>query len=234
MPYPIKEHIENDADFKLSATKLYVISFIMTLIAGYINSAMLIEFGIPVSQMTGVSSRISDAIVDIEWIDLFNNFMILSGFFTGAFISGWLIGHSKYQTTPNYGYALLLNCILLSLATFFSFIQSDLSLILSAIACGLQNALVASYRGLQIRTTHVTGTVTDLGVHLAQKIKHKRAWSWQGNTLIVLLLGFIIGGVIGIFAYRVFPNWSLVFPALITLILGLAYLYQFRSRQPTN
>ncbi|WP_321325631.1 YoaK family protein [Thiomicrorhabdus sp.] len=234
MPYPIKEHIENDVDFKLSATKLYVISFIMTLIAGYINSAMLIEFGIPVSQMTGVSSRMSDAIVDIEWIDLLNNFMILSGFFGGAFISGWLIGHSQYQTTPNYGYALLLNCILLSLATFFSFIQSDLSLLLAAIACGLQNALVASYRGLQIRTTHVTGTVTDLGVHLAQKIKHKRAWSWKGNALIVLLLGFIIGGVIGIFAYRLFPNWSLVFPALITLILGLAYLYQFRSRQPTN
>ena len=179
MPYPQREQIENDIDFKLSTAKLYLISFLMTLIAGYINSAMLIEFGLPVSQMTGISSHISDAMVDLSWLGLVNSFIVLGGFFTGAVISGWLIGHSQYQTTPNYGYALLINCGLLTLATAFSFIQSEISILLAAIACGLQNALVASYRGLQIRTTHVTGTVTDLGVHLAQKLKHKKPTYWR-------------------------------------------------------
>ncbi|MDX1351674.1 MAG: YoaK family protein [Thiomicrorhabdus sp.] len=229
MPYPIREQIENDSDFKISLAKLYWISFIMTLMAGFINSAMLIEFGLPVSQMTGVSSHISDALVDIDWLELLNSLLILCGFFSGAVISGWLIGHSQYKTTANYGYALLLNGALLVLASIFSFIQSEISILLAAIACGLQNALIASYRGLQIRTTHVTGTVTDLGVHLAQKLKHKKAWSWQGNMLIVLLMGFIIGGIIGIFSYRIFPNWSLILPASISLVLGSLYLYQFKT-----
>jgi len=231
MPYPIREHIEDDSDFKVALSKLYWISFIMTLIAGYINSAMLIEFGIPVSQMTGVSSRISDALIDIDWVELLKNLMILFGFFAVAVLSGLLVCQSKYQPTPNYGYALLINSGLLLVAALFSFIQSEVSILLAAIACGLQNALVASYRGLQIRTTHVTGTVTDLGVHLARKIKHKNAWSWRGNVLIVLFLGFLVGGIIGIFAYRLFPNWSLIFPAGFSLILGLVYLKQFR--QPT-
>jgi len=234
VPYPIREQIESDTDFSVSLSKLYWISFTMTLIAGYINSAILIEFGIPVSQMTGVSSRISDALIDIDWIELTKNLMILCGFFSGAVLSGLLIGQSKYKTTPNYGYALLINSALLTIATIFSFIQSEISILLAAIACGLQNALVASYRGLQIRTTHVTGTVTDLGVHVAQKIKNKTPWSWQGNVLIVLFLGFIIGGIIGIFAYRIFPNWSLIFPAAISLTLGGLYLHQFKNTPKEN
>lgn len=234
MPYPQRQHIEDDLDFHLSTHKLYLISFIMTLIAGYINSAMLIEFGLPVSQMTGISSHISEALVDIDLLELFNSLIILCGFFSGALISGWLIGHSQYQTTPNYGYALLVNCVLLSLATAFSFVQSEISILLASMACGLQNALVASYRGLQLRTTHVTGTVTDLGVHVAQKLKYKKTWSWQGNVLLFLLSGFIIGGVIGIFAYRIVPNWSLIVPASVSLILGVLYLYQFKHVPKQN
>jgi len=234
MPYPIREQIENDSDFKVSLTKLYWISFIMTLIAGYINSAMLIEFGIPVSQMTGVSSRISDAVIDINWVELLKNLMILFGFFAGAILSGLLVGQSKYKTTPNYGYALLINSVLLTFAAMLSFVQSEISILLAAIACGLQNALVASYRGLQIRTTHVTGTVTDLGVHVAHKIKNKTPWSWQGNVLIILFLGFLIGGIIGIFAYRLFPNWSLIFPAGISLLLGFLYLQKLKQLNDQN
>ncbi|WP_373018388.1 YoaK family protein [Thiomicrorhabdus sp.] len=239
MPYPPKEIPENPEiapELQFSIRKIFIIAMIMASMAGYINSAMLIEFGIPVSQMTGVASRLSDAIVHLELNDFINSFTILIGFLCGAFLSGLLIGRAQFKTTANYGHALLLNCAILATATLFSFIQSEISLFLSAIACGLQNALVASYRGLQLRTTHMTGTVTDIGVHLANKVKNKQPWPWQANLLLVLLFSFLIGGVLGIFAYWKFPNWSLIVPSLITGCLGLIYLkiYFHKANQATN
>ncbi len=233
MPYPPKEFPEasaNDSELRFSIRKSFIIAMLMASMAGYINSAMLIEFGIPVSQMTGVTSRLSDAIAHLELRDFLNSFMILIGFLGGALISGLLIGKAQFKTSANYGHALLINSAILGSATLFSFIQSEVSLLLSAIACGLQNALVASYRGLQLRTTHMTGTVTDIGVHLANKIKTGQPWPWQANLLLVLLFSFLIGGILGIFAYREIPNWSLIIPSIITGSLGVIYFkYYFRK-----
>lgn len=232
VPYPVKEAFADGEQLKFSVRKLYLIALIMASMAGYINSAMLIEFGLPVSQMTGVTSRLSDSLIHFDWSGLWIPLMILCGFLGGAFLSGLIIGQARYNTSARYGHALLLNSAILAAATVFSFIQSEVSLLLSAIACGLQNALVASYRGLQLRTTHMTGTVTDLGVHLAHVLKSGEAWPWQANLLIVLLLSFLVGGVLGILAYREFPNWSLIVPAGLMALLGVVYLKNFYRKSP--
>jgi uncharacterized membrane protein YoaK (UPF0700 family) len=41
-------------------------------------------------------------------------------------------------------------------------------------ACGLQNAMVSTYSGAIIRTTHITGTVTDLGAMIGQYLRGHR------------------------------------------------------------
>lgn len=231
MPYPVKESLSDNDELKFPVRKVFLIATLMAAMAGYINSAMLIEFGIPVSQMTGVASHLSDSAVHLELGDFLTSLMILFGFLGGALLSGLLIGKAQFKTTANYGHALLINSMLLASAAIFSFIHSEISLLLSAVACGLQNALVASYRGLQLRTTHMTGTVTDIGVHLALKIKTGAPWPWQANLLLVLLVSFLIGGVLGIFAYRSFPNWSLLIPSSITALLGLLYLKVYYQKQ---
>jgi uncharacterized membrane protein YoaK (UPF0700 family) len=236
MPYPVRESAES-----LNRTqifKVYIVAGLMALIAGYINSAMLIEFSIPVSQMSGVASQVSAHLVAFDWSLLSIAMLILISFILGAFISGLLIGQQPYNETPNYGYGLILNCVLLTLAALFSFQHSVFSVLLSAMACGIQNALVASYRGLQLRTTHMTGNATDIGVHFAKKIMSKTPWNWQSNVLVVLLVHYVLGGIIGIYAYLAIPNWSLIFPGLLTGILGSIYLRNYsrktarKARQP--
>ncbi|MGM0690746.1 DUF1275 family protein [Guyparkeria sp.] len=69
----------------------------------------------------------------------------------------------------------------------------------ATIACGRQNALVAGYRGLLIRTTHVSGIATDLGVYLMRLIR-RRTWSWQGWLLLTLLGEYVSGGRMAVFA----------------------------------
>ena len=228
MPYPIRENAESLNQTKI--IKVYIIAGLMALIAGYINSAMLIEFSIPVSQMSGVASHVSKHLVAFDWSLLSITMLILISFILGAFISGLLIGQQRYNETPNYGYGLILNCLLLTLAAILSFQHSVFSVLLSAMACGIQNALVASYRGLQLRTTHMTGNATDIGGHFAKKIKSKTPWSWQSNVLVVLLITYILGGIIGIYAYLAIPNWSLIFPGVLTGILGSVYLRNYARK----
>ncbi len=228
MPYPIRESAESLNQNQI--IKVYTIAGLMALIAGYINSAMLIEFSIPVSQMSGVASHVSKHLVEFDWSLLSISFLILMSFILGAFISGLLIGQQRYNETPNYGYGLILNCILLTLAALLSFQHSIFSVLLSAMACGIQNALVASYRGLQLRTTHMTGNATDIGVHFAEKIKSQTPWAWQSNVLVVLLMTYILGGIIGIYAYIAIPHWSLIFPGVLTGILGVMYLRNYSQK----
>jgi uncharacterized membrane protein YoaK (UPF0700 family) len=78
----------------------------------------------------------------------------------------------------------------------------------------------------------MTGIVTDLGVYLAHKFKNRAAWPWQANLLLVLLISFLIGGIIGIFAYRQFPNWSLIAPCLINTVLAVLYLKNYHQKHP--
>ncbi len=229
MPYP--KQTARDSISPSQVSKLYWVAGMMALIAGYINSAMLIEFSIPVSQMSGVASNTSEYVMTLNWRLLGTSMAILFSFILGAFISGLLIGQKAYNTTPNYGYGLVLNCALLTLAAILSFQHSFFSVLLSAVACGIQNALIASYRGLRLRTTHMTGNATDIGVHLAARLKSGIDWTWKSTILIVLLVAYIVGGMIGIYAYLSIPHWALVFPGLLTGLLGAVYLRNFARRQ---
>ena len=64
MPYPQRESLESLNRSQIF--KIYFIAGVMALIAGYINSAMLIEFSIPVSQMSGVASHVSKHLIEFD------------------------------------------------------------------------------------------------------------------------------------------------------------------------
>lgn len=217
MPYPLREN-------NFAKLPVFVVGSLMAMVAGYINSAMLLEFSLPVSQMTGVISRLSYSGLMSEWHVFFSAIMILFGFFSGAMYSGWLIGHRQYHQDRSYGYALLSVCGLLLLATGFSYVQSEISVFLAAVACGLQNALVASYRGLQIRTTHMTGVITDIGAYCGLWMRTRDPWTWQPYLLLAILAAFVMGGMMGFYMYSTLPNISLIFPTLLMGLLGILYL----------
>lgn len=218
MPYPATAT-------EYSKPKVFVIAFMMAAIAGYINSIMLIEFGMPVSQMTGIASHISESGFYFEWQTLLTSLLILVSFIGGAFLSGLIIGHSQYQEDRSYGVALLINSLTLLVSTLLAFYFSTLALIFSAIACGLQNAMVASYKGLQVRTTHITGISTDIGVHLAHRFKNKTPFNWKAWLLFCILAGFILGGFLGILGFQSFGYFALAIPALLNGVFALLYFH---------
>lgn len=220
MPYPRAQH---DAPH----TKIFLLAFVMAGLAGHVNSAMLLAFGLPVSQMTGTASHMSEGLALSDATVVLTAGAILLAFVGGATLSGLMIGRRHFPESPRYAWALGVETLLLLAAAGLAGLGwATASLVTAAVACGLQNALVASYRGLLIRTTHVTGIATDIGVHLAKSIR-RRGWSWQGSLLLTLLVGYVAGGIGGVASMSLGTVTSLALPsagaALMTL---LALLYR--------
>lgn len=202
---------------------LIMLGGFMSMMAGYINTILLIEFGLPVSQMTGVMSILSETSFHANRELGFKALMVLLGFIGGALISGLLIGDRQNRQDKRFAIGMSMLSALLAVSAYLAISINQLTLLTTAIACGLQNALIANYRGLQMRTTHVTGIVTDLGLYLAKLIKHQ-AWPWQAWLLVVIITSFFSGGLIGILAFSRLEGSSLIIPALACIPLALAWL----------
>jgi len=165
--------------------------------AGFINSIALGVFGSPVSHMTGAVSylgieyaagRMHAAIVTLS---------IILAFMAGAAFGGFIVGAETLGPGRRYGISLIFEGALLAFATVCLLSGGSFGVSLIAMACGLQNATSSSYFGLMIRTTHVTGTVTDIGVMMGHLLRHrhierrKLVWRMSVSSLFIrILFGF--------------------------------------------
>ena len=102
---------------------------------------------------------------------------------------------------------------------------------------GLQNAVVTRIFHAQVRTTHVTGMVTDIGIELGNLLDLAvtgRAWrrldsrdgeaEYSAGKLLphgVTVLSFLGGGVFGVLAYRRLGPLFLFGAALLLLLIAL-------------
>jgi uncharacterized membrane protein YoaK (UPF0700 family) len=89
-------------------------------------------------------------------------------------------------------------------------------------ASGLQNAAVATGTGLLVRTTHLTGPATDLGIHLVELVYATGA-DRQNAVRHAFLRGgkiaaFISGAAVGVWLAHRFHYLALVVPSVIVLV----------------
>ncbi len=193
-------------------------------LAGFVNVVVLGFFHVPVSHMTGAVSRLSTDVALADRADLRVILSIVGGFFAGAVLSGILIGGRRLRPGRRYGGVLLLEGAALAVATLLLQRGHASGVTLAAAACGLQNAMASSYYGLVIRTTHVTGIVTDLGVMLGHWLRHRRVPAWKALLLLSILAGFFGGGVLGAVAYAGIGTLALGLAATGCVVAGAGYI----------
>jgi hypothetical protein len=97
---------------------------------------------------------------------------------------------------------------------------------LICLGCGLQNGMCTTFSGAVIRTTHVTGILTDIGLIIGQAIFHERTRKhlWKLKILIPLYISFCCGGIIGWFAFELMQNKAIIPPCAIIGCLGLGHI----------
>lgn len=200
-------------------------AFTLAMLAGMVNVVGLLGFQHEaVSHLSGMATLLGAKVITESQLD-FHLIAILVSFFLGSAISGFFISGGSLRLGRHYDSVLILEGGLLLAAIYFLNGQVILGHYLASAACGIQNAMATRYSGAIIRTTHITGIITDLGMMFGAALRGERA---SKRTLILFLLiitGFVLGGSIGAFLYLHFKFVALAFPAGVCFMLAAGYRF---------
>jgi uncharacterized membrane protein YoaK (UPF0700 family) len=206
----------------------FVGGFTLTMLAGAINVAMLSYYAVPVSHMSGAVSRLSMDLGTQRYADLATIAFIVGGFALGCVFTGALVSTSALVARRRYALVLACEAAVLALAAVLQGNAANVSVILGAAACGIQNAMASSYYGLVVRTTHVTGIITDLGFMLGACLTGQRFVWWKVLLLVMLVAGYLAGGIAAAILTPLAPELMLwcccVFAAAIAI--GCLFLHR--------
>ncbi len=208
-------------------------AFALAAIAGSINAVAWL--GVEhkgITHVTGALTEASTRAAALQAAPAIYSLTVVAAFMAGSVISGLLIRDPTLRFGRRYGVGLVLESLLLVGA----FVARDAERVfaadlLAAMACGLQNALATSFSGAVLRTTHMTGVVTDLGLLLGHALRRQQV-DWARFWLyLALITGFVAGGAGGAIASDVLGARALLLPAAAVGSGGLAYWGWVQARQ---
>jgi len=199
--------------------------FVLALAAGAVNAIAILGFNHQgVSHLSGLSTLLGIEASAGHAALALNLALGLAAFVAGAAISGFLIGGEPFKLSKTYTTALLIETFLLLLAMVMLEQHAGLGHVLASIACGLQNAMTSTFSSAIVRTTHVTGLFTDLGVALGLRLRGQPADKRRVWLNLALISGFILGGTAGAIGFDLFQFGAFYLPAALTLFLGATSL----------
>ena len=199
--------------------------------SGYINGCCLSGLlktcgtGVPVAAFTGAYTNAGLAIGAGNMAVALANLKMIWSFQAGAAIEGFINPRPKpNKITPRYGPTFLLGSILLALSATRAYLHPDgrSFLYLAAMANGLQNALSSGYTANLIRSSHMSGISSDIGMILGQMLGGNLENAWRFIVLSGLCTSFWAGGVVSWFAVNRFKSLALIFNALLFFAIAMA------------
>ena len=224
------------------------LGYALAFVAGAINAGGFLAVHQYTSHMTGIVSSMADSLVLGAPQVALSGLGGLLSFLLGAMCCAMLINYARRRGLFSaYALPLLLEAVLLLCFGVAGGTLQDLhaifvpaTVMLLCFIMGLQNALISKMSRSEIRTTHITGTLTDIGIELGRLLY----WNHPGaqgprvladrrrlRTLVGLVLGFFVGGLVGAFGFRHVGYLCTVPLAVVLLVLaGVPALDDARDR----
>ncbi len=211
------------------------IGVILAMVAGALNAGGFLAIGQYTSHMTGMVSGFADqlalrnlelaGIAAISWL----------AFVSGAATTALVVNYLRRANVGNvYAVPLLIEATLILIFGAFGgtlqkheFVEVSFAVITLCFTMGLQNALITKISRAEIRTTHVTGLTTDMGIEIGKLIYWNRKIEGDGRVAVTanrrklrvhatLIGSFLVGALAGAFGFR-FAGFISTVPLAIAL-----------------
>lgn len=218
--------------------------FMLSFNGGCINAGGFLATGRFVSHLTGFATLFGVDVAN-EQIEAAIGILSVPAFFLlGSFLAGLLIDRPIHRGgKPHFDWVMSLSALCLMLASLgggsvgggggwvqfgrfgeeIGLRQSYLLLVLLCMASGLQNAAITSSSGRSVRTTHLTGLTTDLGLGLARALtfdlKQERFQKERRANYLRIgsILSFVVGSAVGAWIFLRFNYHGFALPCVIAL-----------------
>ena len=211
------------------------LGYLMAFNAGAINAGGFMVLHLYTSHMTGFLSMLADHLVLGNTALVLAALGALMAFMSGAAVSAMLVNWARILgLRSSFALPLLLVALLMLLFGLVGTVTMDwktlfavpMTVLLLSFMMGVQNATLTKMSHATIRTTHMTGVVTDLGIELGKMLLWNRLGTaaqqrvhanWQRVRLFTgLLLMFLVGGIAGALGFQ---HWGFVCVVPLALVL---------------
>lgn len=197
---------------------------LLSFVAGIVNVAGFFSLNTLTTNVTGHFAYFADELIKDRWMVAQYYLVYILSFLLGAFASTIAVEYMlRSRERVMYVIPVLFEIVILSLVAACG--QEVLAAHRYAIAClllfamGMQNALVTNISNSVVRTTHLTGLFTDLGIEIAQLLFYKE----PGQTLklkssiklrLAIISFFFLGCLVGGYGYFIVGIRVLLLAAL--------------------
>jgi uncharacterized membrane protein YoaK (UPF0700 family) len=207
--------------------------------AGFMNTGGFLACHEFVSHVTGDGTTVGVALGSKRYLVALETAMAPLFFLLGATYSGWLADREVLLGREPRIMTGVVTLAALNLAVFLGGIlgfvgpfgepldlQYDFLLLFTlSFACGLQNGLFTSLSGGKVRTTHLTGPTTDMGLNLAKVLTLRRGDPERGRLSLMnwlrakLIVAFAGGSMIATLVFVELSYWGFAVPLAISVFL---------------
>ncbi|WP_435654378.1 YoaK family protein [Cellulophaga baltica] len=210
------------------------IATVLSFVAGIVNITGFLSFKQLTTNVTGHFALFVNDVANFEFWKGTIYFIYIFSFLIGSFLSSFLI--EKYRNNKKLNVflvpTLMEALVLFGIGFFSTSIQMEYPNVIVCLllfAMGVQNSFVTKISNAVVRTTHLTGLFTDLGIDLSQlffpKVYLKREKLKSNIKLrIYIILFFFTGGIVGGLLYSTF-NLELKTLAFAAIILMMSLFY---------
>lgn len=210
---------------------------LLAFVAGAVNAGGFLAIKQYTSHMTGIVSSVADNLVLGNVLLAAAGAGALTAFMSGSATTAIMVNWARHRRMHSeYALSLALEALLLLVfgllgANLEAFVAVFIpaTVLLLCFIMGLQNAIVTKISRAEIRTTHVTGVVTDLGIELGKMAYWNRHHTSKSahyvaadrDKLLIhctILSMFFIGGVVGALGFKAI-GFLATLPLAVLLLL---------------
>jgi uncharacterized membrane protein YoaK (UPF0700 family) len=228
-------------------------------VAGAVNALSFFAFGQHLTHMTGHVSVVGESLASGRGMEAFAAARLVFAFMVGATTAAALLEASRHRQRGRHTPALFVETVTLGAASLWAHAPAeeidDPTLMWGlAFAMGLQNALVTRVSGAVVRTTHLSGVLTDIGLQLVHMVVWVRdgarehglrgllrrvrelpsAVEFSRTRLHVgIALAFLVGALLGAYLFLRLGMPAMALPCTVLVLLMALDLSPAGARAPT-